>query len=87
MEGCLEGQTCSQGSCVQQNNLEKLPFDSGKLFIVDNYLEAVGVMTALRAGVAIETVRRPITATRIIRKTNKENNLEGEKAIPLKNKK
>ena len=73
-------------NCMQ-NNLEKLPFDSGKLFIVDNYLEAVGVMTALRAGVAIETVRRPITATRIIRKTNKENNLEGEKAIPLKNKK
>ncbi|MFL2435275.1 MAG: DUF3326 domain-containing protein [Verrucomicrobiales bacterium] len=73
-------------NCMQ-NDLEKLPFDSGKLFIVDNYLEAVGVMTALRAGVAIETVRRPITATRIIRKTNKENNLEGEKAIPLKNKK
>ena len=73
-------------NCMQ-NNLEKLPFYSGKLFIVDNYLEAVGVMTALRAGVAIETVRRPITATRIIRKTNKENNLEGEKAIPLKNKK
>ena len=73
-------------NCMQ-NNLEKLPFGSGKLFIVDNYLEAVGVMTALRAGVAIETVRRPITATRIIRKTNKENNLEGEKAIPLKNKK
>ena len=73
-------------NCMQ-NDLEKLPFDSGKLFIVDNYLEAVGVMTALRAGVAIETVRRPITATRIIRKTNKEKNLEGEKVIPLKNKK
>ena len=73
-------------NCMQ-NNLEKLPFNSGKLFIVDNYLEAVGVMTALRAGVAIETVRRPITATRIIRKTNKEKNLEGEKVIPLKNKK
>ncbi|MDO9341219.1 MAG: DUF3326 domain-containing protein, partial [Bacteroidales bacterium] len=29
-----------------QNNLEEYPFKQGKLFIVDNYLEAVGVMNA-----------------------------------------
>ena len=48
-----------------QNDLKKLPFRDGKLFIVDNYLEAVGVMTALKAGVALPSVRRPLAATSI----------------------
>ncbi len=49
-------------NCMQ-NRLEDLPFDTGKLFVVENYLEAVGVMTALKAGVAVETVRRPLGDT------------------------
>ncbi len=49
-------------NCMR-NRLEDLPFARGKLFIVDNYLEAVGVMTAMRAGVAVETVRRPLADT------------------------
>ena len=52
-------------NCMQ-NTLEDLPFAPGKLFVVDNYLEAAGVMTALRAGVALETVRRPIAVTRVV---------------------
>jgi hypothetical protein len=52
-------------NCMQ-NDLTTLGFAPGKLFIVDNYLEAVGVMSALRAGVAVETVRRPIPATTIV---------------------
>jgi len=47
-------------NCMQ-NRLEELPFEPGKLFIVENYLEAVGVITALKAGVAVETVRRPLS--------------------------
>lgn len=73
-------------NCMQ-NKLEDLPFSSGKLFIVDNYLEAVGVMTALRAGIAIETIRRPITPTRIIRKKKEEINLKGDEILSIKNKK
>lgn len=46
-----------------QNNLEELLFSSGKLFIVDNYLEAVGVMHSIKAGVAPESVRRPLGYT------------------------
>ncbi|HUU60182.1 MAG TPA: DUF3326 domain-containing protein [Phycisphaerae bacterium] len=46
-----------------KNDLESLPFATGKLFLVDNYLEAAGVMTALKAGVAAETVRRPLRDT------------------------
>lgn len=48
-----------------RNNLEDLPFAPGKLFMVDNYLEAVGVMNALRTGVSIESVRRPIAYTKV----------------------
>ena len=74
-----------ENSNCMQNRLEDLPFDSGKLFIVDNYLEAVGVMTALRAGVALETVRRPITATRIFRNTNTEGSLRNKTNFSIKN--
>lgn len=48
-----------------RNRLEDLPFESGKLFIVDNYLEAVGVIHALKAGVAPESVRRPLNQTNV----------------------
>ena len=47
------------------NKLEELPFARGKLFLVDNYLEAVGVMNAIKAGVAPETLRRPLTHTTV----------------------
>ena len=46
-----------------KNDLEELAFKPGKLFIVENYLEAVGVMTALKAGVALSSVRRPLGGT------------------------
>jgi hypothetical protein len=47
-----------------RNELDDLP--GGRLGVckVDSYLEAAGVMTALRSGIAIDTVRRPIAATR-----------------------
>ncbi len=48
-----------------KNDLRQLPFAPGKLFIVENYLEAVGVMTALKAGVAVSSVRRPLEKTRV----------------------
>ena len=46
-----------------RNDLGALPFGKGKLFVVENYLEAVGVMTALKAGVALSSVRRPLGGT------------------------
>ncbi len=49
-----------------QNDLAAYPFREDKLFIVENYWEAAGVMTALRAGVAPASVRRPISHTRKI---------------------
>jgi len=51
---------------LMRNRLQDLPFKPGKLFIVENYLEAAGVMTALKAGVAPATVRRPLSGTRVL---------------------
>ncbi len=48
-----------------KNNLEDLPFSPGKLFIVENYLEAIGVMAAIKAGVSTDSVRRPMSETAI----------------------
>lgn len=47
------------------NDLRELPFNRGQLHIVENYLEAVGVMHALKAGVSVETVRRPMAPTQV----------------------
>ena len=46
-----------------KNDLASLGFPSGKLFIVENFLEAAGVMRALKAGLSIESVRRPLAYT------------------------
>jgi len=48
-----------------KNKLEKLPFAPGKLFIAENYVEAAGIMTALKAGVALSSVRRPLAETKV----------------------
>jgi len=49
-----------------KNNLKEYSFQPGKLFIVDNYLEAAGVMNALKGGVSVESIRRPLADTYII---------------------
>jgi hypothetical protein len=56
---------------LMRNDLQKLPFASDKLFIVDNYLEAVGVMAALKAGVTVSSVRRPLQDTKVSSETVK----------------
>jgi len=41
------------------------PFGPGKLFIAENYPETVGIMTALKAGVALSSVQRPLAETNV----------------------
>ena len=48
-----------------KNDLKNLPFRQGKLFFAENYLEAVGIMTSLKAGVSLPSVRRPLPYTNI----------------------
>lgn len=62
-----------------KNDLEKLPFGPGKLFIAENYPEAVGIMTALKAGVALSSVRRPLAETKVSCKRVRSYAKEGSK--------
>ncbi len=55
-----------------KNDLTQLPFAPGKLFIVENYLEAVGIMTALKAGVTPSSVRRPLEETKVSQEQTKK---------------
>ncbi len=45
---------------LMQNNLSMLPWLEGQFFEVDNYLEAAGLVAAMRAGVDPTTIRRPL---------------------------
>lgn len=50
---------------LMKNDLSLLPWKNGQFIQVDNYLEAVGVMNAIKASVTLESVRRPISATKV----------------------
>jgi len=54
---------------LMQNDLRVLPWASNQLHIVENYWEAVGVMTALKAGIAPSSLRRPLAATKVEKRT------------------
>ncbi len=49
-------------NCMQ-NDLTNLPFEENQLFIVDNYIEAAGIISMLKSGVTLSSVRRPIANT------------------------
>ena len=50
---------------LMRNDLRVLPWAPGQLHLVENYWEAVGVMTALKAGIAPAALRRPLSTTRV----------------------
>lgn len=55
-----------------ENDLSELPFNKGKLIEVDSYLEAAGVISAMRAGVSLESLARPLPQTRVEPELSKE---------------
>ena len=55
---------------IMNNNLRELPWKTGQLHVVENYWEAVGVMSALKAGIAPASVRRPLADTQFIKGVN-----------------
>jgi hypothetical protein len=57
---------------VMKNNLKDLPWRQNQLIEVNNYLEAAGVLIALKNKISPNTVLRPIKKTTIL---NGENNL------------
>lgn len=54
-----------ENSNNMKNNLLDLPFKPGKLLFAENYLEAIGIMGALKAGVSPQTARRPLHNTAV----------------------
>ena len=50
---------------VMSNDLSMLPWGHNQLIYVDNYLEATGVMAAIKACVPIESVLRPLRSTKV----------------------
>ena len=62
-----------EGKGLMANDLTTLPWRPGQLMVVENYWEAAGVLSALRAGIAPESVRRPFAKLEAItwRKTGK----------------
>jgi len=45
---------------IMKNDLAVLPWQPGQFFKVTTYLEAVGVMTALKEGVPVDALKRPL---------------------------
>ena len=52
---------------IMRNDLDELGFEHGKFFRASSYLEAVGIMHMLKAGIALDTVTRPIGHTRLLK--------------------
>ena len=50
---------------VMENDLSILPWGHNQLHYVDNYLEATGVMVAIKAGIPTEAVLRPLRSTKV----------------------
>jgi len=50
-----------------KNDISKLSFANDKFFIVDNYVEAAGVISVLKSGIALSSIRRPFEYTKIIK--------------------
>src|SRR5438046_398060 len=63
-------------SNILQNNLETLPWAPNQFYLVENYLEAIGVIAGIKAGVTMESVRRPLASAKVSIKTIEENNAE-----------
>jgi hypothetical protein len=53
---------------LMQNDLNILPWASNQLHMVNNYWEAVGVLTSLKAGVIPSSLRRPLSTTMVEKK-------------------
>ena len=61
-----------ENDTVMKNDLSMLGFSERGLFVVDSYVEALGLMSALKAGVAVESIRRPIKRTKVVPELKEE---------------
>jgi hypothetical protein len=67
-----------------QNDLEMLPWQAGQLHVVENYWEAAGVISALRAGIDPMSVRRPIERASIANFTGLAKTIDARNKIDFR---
>ncbi|MBU2585589.1 MAG: DUF3326 domain-containing protein [Bacteroidetes bacterium] len=61
---------------IMENDLTKLPWAKDQLYIVDNYWEAAGLISAIRSGITPESVRRPLSKANVSDRNYVENFVE-----------
>ena len=69
---------------VMKNDLTLLPWSPGKFHVVENYWEAAGVLAALKAGLAPDSVRRPLPHTVVETYRDTTLGAPGRYPLPLK---
>jgi uncharacterized protein DUF3326 len=51
---------------MMKGDLRRLPFRAGQIWMVENYLEAAGLISALKAGIHPSSVNRPLARTPVV---------------------
>jgi hypothetical protein len=50
---------------LMRNNLSDLPWAPGQFYMAENYLEAAGIIGAMRAGITLDSMQRPIASAKV----------------------
>ena len=50
---------------LMKNNLSLLPWNQEQFWRVENYEEAIGVLSSIKAGIDPNSVRRPLSPTKV----------------------
>jgi len=53
---------------IAENDLAALPWSYNQLFHAENYLEVAGIIAALKAGISLDSVRRPLNSAQVTSK-------------------
>ena len=65
---------------LMRNDLQRLPWRCGQFHLVENYWEAIGVLCAIRSGIAPGSVRRPLEKTRVVARKFHQDSKDGRVA-------
>lgn len=55
-----------ENTSVMRNDLDVLPWRAGQLIHVKDYLEAAGIMLAMKSGLSLDSVRRPLHRVAVV---------------------
>jgi uncharacterized protein DUF3326 len=67
---------------LMENDLSTLPWAPGQYRVVQNYWEAAGVLCAMKAGIAPESVRRPLLTALVDLTSPEDSEMEAEPGGP-----